>query len=100
MFKFMNGQKKQELHKQGIKMGSSDMVCRQVITLQQSDRHVGSIYQVCNFAYYGLTDPKNVFYDEFGNKLNNPRVMCDSDIQVMDNSYDCSVQRASLIAMA
>ena len=35
---------------------------RAVITLATSDRHVGSIYQVCNFKYYGLTTPKNDFW--------------------------------------
>ena len=35
---------------------------RAVITLATSDRHVGSIYQVCNFKYYGLTDPKFDFW--------------------------------------
>lgn len=35
---------------------------RAVITLATSNRHVGSIYQVCNFTYYGLTDPKADFW--------------------------------------
>ena len=39
---------------------------RAVITLACSDRHVGSIYQVCNFKYYGLSEPKNDFYIENG----------------------------------
>lgn len=33
-----------------------------VITLADDCRHVGSIYQVCNFKYYGLTDKKTDFY--------------------------------------
>lgn len=33
-----------------------------VITLADSNRHVGSIYQVCNFTYYGLTDKKSDFF--------------------------------------
>ena len=33
-----------------------------VITLADASRHVGSIYQVCNFSYYGLTDKKTDFY--------------------------------------
>ena len=33
-----------------------------VITLADDSRHVGSIYQVCNFKYYGLTDKKTDFY--------------------------------------
>lgn len=35
---------------------------RAVTTLATSDRHVGSIYQVCNFTYYGLTDEKSEFW--------------------------------------
>ena len=35
---------------------------RAVITLATSDRHVGSIYQVCNFRYFGLTSQKNDFW--------------------------------------
>ena len=44
---------------------------RAVITLADSSRHVGSIYQVCNFKYYGLTDRKNDFFSSDGYK--NPR---------------------------
>ena len=33
-----------------------------VITLADDSRHVGSIYQVCNFKYYGLTDKKTDFF--------------------------------------
>ena len=44
---------------------------RAVITLADSSRHVGSIYQVCNFKYYGLTDHKSDFYSIDGYK--NPR---------------------------
>jgi len=42
-----------------------------VITLADDSRHVGSIYQVCNFKYYGLTDSKTDFYCEDGRV--NPR---------------------------
>lgn len=42
-----------------------------VITLADSTRHVGSIYQVCNFKYYGLTDYKCDFFCEDGKV--NPR---------------------------
>lgn len=35
---------------------------RAVITLADSTRHIGSIYQVCNFKYYGLTESKKDFY--------------------------------------
>ena len=34
-----------------------------VITLADSSRHIGSIYQVCNFKYYGLTNKKSDFYN-------------------------------------
>lgn len=44
---------------------------RAVITLADSTRHVGSIYQVCNFKYYGLTDFKMDFFSEDGKV--NPR---------------------------
>ncbi len=42
---------------------------RAVITLADSNRHVGSIYQVCNFKYYGLTDQKSDFF-RFDGKVN------------------------------
>lgn len=44
---------------------------RAVITLADSSRHVGSIYQVCGFRYFGLTDKKKDFYRFDGKK--NPR---------------------------
>lgn len=44
---------------------------RAIITLADNSRHVGSIYQVCNFKYFGLTDKKTDFYTEEGKK--NPR---------------------------
>lgn len=37
-----------------------------VISLADSKRHVGSIYQVCNFKYFGLTKEKNDFYSYNG----------------------------------
>lgn len=40
-----------------------------VITLADSSRHVGSIYQVCNFKYYGLSDNKTDFFSADG-KIN------------------------------
>lgn len=40
-----------------------------IITLADNSRHSGSIYQVCNFNYYGLTDKKTDFYTADG-KLN------------------------------
>ena len=42
-----------------------------VITLADASRHVGSIYQVCNFKYYGLTEKKTDFYTIDG--IKNPR---------------------------
>lgn len=36
---------------------------RAIVTLATSDRHVGSIYQICNFKYYGLTNPKSEFWN-------------------------------------
>ena len=41
------------LKKEGVKA---------VITLADDSRHSGSIYQVCNFTYYGLTDKKSDFF--------------------------------------
>lgn len=44
---------------------------RAVITLADDSRHIGSIYQVCNFEYYGLTNPKSDFYSyDDGGKVN------------------------------
>ena len=42
-----------------------------VITLADDSRHVGSIYQVCNFKYYGLTNKKTDFFTADGKV--NPR---------------------------
>lgn len=42
-----------------------------VITLADNSRHSGSIYQICNFKYYGLTDKKTDFYTADGRV--NPR---------------------------
>ena len=39
---------------------------RVVTTLACATRHVGSIYQVCNFEYYGLTNKKSDFYGADG----------------------------------
>lgn len=44
---------------------------RAVITLADDSKHVGSIYQVCNFKYYGLTYKKTDFFTEDGRV--NPR---------------------------
>lgn len=39
---------------------------RAVITLADASRHIGSIYQVCNFKYYGLTGKRPCFYGADG----------------------------------
>ncbi len=54
---FLLGGSIKKLKKEGV---------RAVITLADSSRHVGSIYQICNFKYYGLTDKKTDFYSEKG----------------------------------
>lgn len=51
---FLLGNSMKMLVKHGIKA---------IITLADASRHIGSIYQVCNFKYYGLTDAKTDFYD-------------------------------------
>ncbi len=35
---------------------------RAIISLAESTRHVGSIYQVCNFKYFGLEKIYNFYY--------------------------------------
>ena len=52
---------------------------RAVITLADSSRHVGSIYQVCNFRYYGLTPERNIFYTSDARK--NPRIVGKKEIR-------------------
>lgn len=47
-----------------MRMLHRDHGIKAVTTLATSDRHVGSIYQVCNFKYYGLTDVKSEFFNE------------------------------------
>lgn len=59
---FLLGNSLQLLRPKGVKA---------VITLADSSRHVGSIYQVCNFKYYGLTDMKSDFFAADGRV--NPR---------------------------
>lgn len=46
---------------------------RAVITLADDSRHIGSIYQVCNFDYYGLTDKKTDFFSYDDDGKVNPR---------------------------
>lgn len=56
---FLLGNSLKKLKKKGVKI---------VISLADSSKHVGSIYQVCNFKYYGLTAKKSDFYSENGTK--------------------------------
>lgn len=70
-FNKMNEDVRKTLHKEHKQMSADDYVCRAVITLADASRHVGSIYQVCNFDYYGVTDEKSDFWREDGEK--NPR---------------------------
>ena len=64
------------LSKLGLQMTDNDWICRAIITLACSERHVGSIYQVCNFKYCGLTKKASDFYREDGKV--NPRGKCGS----------------------
>lgn len=41
---------------------------RAIIALADSSKHVGSIYQICNFGYYGLTKKELDFYLESGGR--------------------------------
>lgn len=103
----MNAEQKRRLHKLGVPFTEKDWVCRAITTLATSDRHVGSIYQVCNFKYYGLTDKKTDFYeyvndDEFrknprgetkdlqGVWLNRPRKH--RYAYILDNSLKCNYE--------
>lgn len=53
-----------------MKMLKKDHKIRAVITLADDSRHVGSIYQVCNFKYYGLSNPKSDFFRASDGKVN------------------------------
>lgn len=49
---------------------------RAVVTLADTDLHIGYVYQSCNFNYYGVTDRKTDFYAEADNEQGfrlNPR---------------------------
>lgn len=56
-----------------LKLLKKDDGIRAVITLADDSRHIGSIYQVCNFEYYGLTNPKSDFYSYDDDGKVNPR---------------------------
>lgn len=74
---------------------------RAIITLADESRHVGSIYQVCNFKYYGLTGIKSDFFRDDG-KLNPrgptknvggvwvPRTRKHRYALIMDNTLTCN----------
>lgn len=61
---FLLGNSLKLLKKEGI---------RAVITLADDSRHIGSIYQVCNFEYFGLTDKKSDFFSHTDGGKVNPR---------------------------
>tara|TARA_R110000803_G_scaffold13218_10_gene37341 strand:+ start:4608 stop:5504 length:897 start_codon:yes stop_codon:yes gene_type:complete len=76
---------------------------RAVITLADDSRHKGSIYQVCNFTYYGLTDKKSDFFSfTDGGKVNPrgatkdkqgvwiPRTQKNRYAYIMDNNLICN----------
>lgn len=67
--KKQNQLEKERIKREGLVWDDNKWVCRGIITLACSERHVGSIYQVCNFKYYGLTKKASDFYREDG-KLN------------------------------
>jgi GNAT superfamily N-acetyltransferase len=46
---------------------------RAVISYADSSRHVGAIYQACNFTYHGLSPLRNDFYFTNGKKLTRGR---------------------------
>lgn len=66
-----NHEKEHLFKKEGKEFKAEDFICRGVITLACSERHIGSIYQVCNFKYYGLSDVKSDFFSIDGTV--NPR---------------------------
>lgn len=68
-FNKRNRETKDILKRWDYEMEDCDWKCRAIITLACSERHVGSIYQVCNFKYYGLTKKASDFFREDG-KLN------------------------------
>ena len=71
MLKAQNNKEKEQCKRMNIPFTEDKWICRAIITLALGERHVGSIYQVCNFKYYGMTDLKGDFYRDDGAK--NPR---------------------------
>lgn len=62
----------QDCKKKHVEVDKDKLFCRAVITLACAERHIGSIYSVCNFKYYGLANVKSDFYD-YGTGKINPR---------------------------
>lgn len=67
----MNEEVRRKFKKDNKQFSNDDFVCRAVITLALASRHPGSIYQVCNFKYYGMTNQASDFYASDGSI--NPR---------------------------
>jgi hypothetical protein len=73
---------------------------RAVITLADAGRHIGSIYQVCNFTYYGLSNKKTDFF-RYDGKVNPrgstkdvegvwlPRTQKHRYAYILDNTLKC-----------
>lgn len=88
-----------------MKLLKKDYRIRAVITLADSSRHVGSIYQVCNFTYYGLTDKKSDFYRAIDGKKNPrgstkdthgvwiPRTRKHRYAYIMDKKLECKYEQ-------
>ena len=51
-----------------IKRFRKDARVRCILSYADANHHSGIIYRACNFAYYGLTDPKKDFYYSDGTK--------------------------------
>jgi hypothetical protein len=51
-----------------IKRFRKDARVRAILSYADSSHHSGVIYRACNFAYFGLTDPKKDFYYVDGTK--------------------------------
>jgi hypothetical protein len=51
-----------------IRRFRKDARVRAILSYADANHHSGIIYRACNFAYYGLTDPKKDFYYADGTK--------------------------------
>ncbi len=47
-----------------IKQLRKDTYVRSILSYADADVHTGTIYRACNFAYYGLSEPKKDFWVE------------------------------------